>query len=101
MSSQETQNNNYLWQVLNPEAEYETVGQTIAPRLHELDRKKIGLFWNGKPSGDVLLESIGKLLTQRFAGLELIRFNLGINAGTENIQKMAAACDGVIAATGD
>lgn len=101
MSTPTGQNNHFQWEVLNPEAEYEISAQQIAPRLKDLNRKNIGLFWNGKPDGDVLLDAIGKLLEQRFKTIELNKFNLGIGAGPENVKQMAEKCDGVIAAIGD
>ena len=92
---------NVKWEVLNPEAEYELSIQKIAPRLSDFHRIKIGLFWNSKPNGDVLLNAIGKMLKQRFKTIELVNYNLCIGVGPENIELMAKNCDGIIAAMGD
>jgi hypothetical protein len=89
------------WEVLNPESEYETSEQTIAPRLPGLQGKKIGLFWNGKPNGDILLNAIEKALEERLKVTDFHRFNLCIGVGPENIKRMAQQCDGVISALGD
>lgn len=89
------------WEVLNPEAAYEIPVQNTASRLSDFHRKKIGLFWNGKPNGDVLLNAVGKMLKQRFKTIEIVYYNLCIGAGPENIKQMAGNCDGVIAAIGD
>ena len=89
------------WEVFNPEPEYETSVQGIAPRLPDLCGKKIGLFWNSKPNGDALLRAIGRLLEKRFENIELRSFNLCIGVGPENIREMAENCDGVISALGD
>ncbi|MFH1652372.1 MAG: hypothetical protein ABID87_09790 [Chloroflexota bacterium] len=85
----------------NPEAEYERPVLVPAPRLSDLNHKKIGLFWNGKLNGDRLLDAVGRLLRAKFTGLEVSRYNLNINAGDANLKRMAQECDGVVAATGD
>jgi len=89
------------WEVFNPEAEYDKPVLKLAPRLTDLNNKKIGLFWNGKPNGDKLLDAVGQLLQQQFDNLELIKFNLMISVGAENVKLMAEECDGVVAAIGD
>jgi hypothetical protein len=89
------------WEVLNPVAITENALHMGAPRLPDLNRRKIGLFWNGKPDGNVLLDAISKLLRQQFNDIDLINFNLRISVGTENIKLMAESCDGIIAAIGD
>jgi hypothetical protein len=97
----DVQNGLVEWEVLNPDAEYETIVHTQAPRLGDLNNKRIGLFWNAKPSGDRLLSEIAQLLQQRFSGIELIKFDLYVGVGAENIKLMAQKCDGVVAAIGD
>jgi len=89
------------WEVLNPEAEYEKSVSMLAPRLTSLSSKKIGLFWNGKPSGDILLDEIGNLLQGRFKNVELVKFNLWVGIGAENVRQMADTCDAVVAAIHD
>ena len=37
-----------------------------APRLADLNRKVLGLLWNGKPNGDILLRRIQESLADRF-----------------------------------
>ncbi len=89
------------WEVLNPVAEYETPILALSPRLTDLNEKTIGLFWNGKPNGDLLLEAIARLLERRFKHIKTIRFNLSISVGPEKRRQMAEQCDAVIAAIGD
>ncbi len=89
------------WEVLNPEAEYEKLVGLLAPRLTELNNKKIGLFWNGKPSGDILLDELGNLLQERFKDVELIKFNFWVGIGAENVRRMADTCDAVVSAIHD
>ncbi|MFH1651863.1 MAG: hypothetical protein ABID87_07190, partial [Chloroflexota bacterium] len=88
-------------EVLNPEAEYEKPVHGAAPRLKDLDGKKIGLFWNGKLNGDKLLQAVGSLLRERVPSVELVRYNLTISVGADNVKRMAEECDGIIAAIGD
>ena len=98
----DTKRSDYIeWEVFNPEAEYDKPVQELAPRLTSLANKKMGLFGNGKPNADKLLDAIGELLQKRFANLEVIKYYLKIGAGAENIRKMAEECDGVIAAISD
>ena len=101
MNKQNKQIHNVEWEVLNPEAEYEISVEKIASRISDFNGKKVGLFWNGKPNGDVLLNAVGNLLKQRFQAIELVNFNLCIGAGPENIKHMAETCDGIITAMGD
>jgi hypothetical protein len=101
MTARQIENGNTEWDVWNPLTEYETAMLTQSPRLTDLNGKTVGLFWNGKPNGDVLLEAIGKLLEDRFKDVKLIKFWLYISAGPENQKRMAEQCDAVIAAQGD
>jgi len=90
-----------VWEVLDPTAGYEAVVYGPAPRLEDLNNKKVGLFWNGKPGGNVVLDSIGALLQCRYESIQLKFFNAGFPAAPEMIKQMAAESDVVIVATGD
>jgi len=93
-------NQRIKWEVLNPNAEREMVAGTPAPRLPTLSGKKIGLFANGKPGAEVVLDSVMRLLQGKFDNTRFEMFPLFLNVGEENIRKMAA-CDAVVAAIGD
>jgi hypothetical protein len=101
MTARQIENDNIEWEVWNPVAEYETAVLAQSPRLTDLNGKTVGLFWNGKPNGDIFLEAIGKLLEGRFKDIKLIKFWLYISVGPENQKRMAEQCDAVIAAQGD
>jgi hypothetical protein len=101
MSEEVVEGSAVVWEVFDPAAEYEAVIYRPAPRLKDLNNKKVGLFWNGKPSGNVVLDSIGGLLQDRYEGIELKLFNAGFPAAPEMIKQMAAESDAVIGATGD
>ena len=90
-----------VWEVYDPTAEYEAVIHKAAPRPGDLNNKKVGLFWNGKPSGNVMLDSIGELLQGRFEGIQLTFYNAEFPAAPEMIKQMAAESDVVIVSTGD
>jgi len=90
-----------VWEVYDPTAEYETVVYEPALRLKGLNNRKVGLFWNGKPSGNVMLDSLGELLQRRYEGIELKFYNAGFPAAPEMIKQIAAESDVVIGATGD
>ena len=93
-------NQQIKWEVLNPNAEREVVIATPAPRLPTLSGKKVGLFSNGKPGADVVLDSVMTLLQGKFDNIQFERFPLFLSVGEENIRKMAE-CDAVVAAIGD
>ena len=90
-----------VWEVYDPTAEYEAVIHKSAPRPDGLNNKRVGLFWNGKPSGNIMLDSIGELLQSRFEGIQLTFYNAEFPAAPEIIKKMAAESDVVIGSTGD
>lgn len=43
-----------------------------APRLASLEGKRIGLVWNRKPNGDILLEEVGYLLKERCPSVTIL-----------------------------
>ncbi|MCS7207549.1 MAG: hypothetical protein NZ951_06430 [Dehalococcoidia bacterium] len=54
--------------VFNPVAKPVQTRITPAPRLTDLNGKRIGLYWNIKAGGDVALEHTRALLEKRFPG---------------------------------
>ncbi len=47
---------------------------TFAPRLNNLDGKRIGLLWNSKPNGDFILNRVAELLAARYKNIKIIKF---------------------------
>ena len=93
-------------QVLNPvSSRVEEVG-TTANRLPNLEGKRIGLYWNHKPGGDVALRRAGQLLMERFPGLET-KMYVGSIGGAyhqvtkEDVKRMQEECSAVIGTTAD
>jgi ABC-type Fe3+-hydroxamate transport system substrate-binding protein len=62
------------WELVNPEGAARAVGLTPAPRPTSLEGKTVGLAWNGKPGGDVALESIAELLSQSDPSVRFIKY---------------------------
>jgi len=60
--------------VFNPIGMVETQLTEAAPRLPDLNGKRIGLFWNTKMRGDLALRKVEELLKQRFSDLEFTWF---------------------------
>ena len=92
-------NNNRL-EVLNPVADTITREIGIAPRLPDLSNKRLGLYWNSKPNGDVALLRVAEQLKNRFANLtcELI---FGGKPGIKERVDEAKRYQVVLGATGD
>ncbi len=58
-------------QILNPTAVLRYTPMPPAKRLPDLKNKKIGLYWNHKARGNIALERVKELLTERYAGVPL------------------------------
>ncbi|MFC1945141.1 hypothetical protein ACFLWF_00130 [Chloroflexota bacterium] len=52
--------------VLDPTAHANIVESQTATRLTTLDGKVLGLIWNSKPNGDMLLKKVGELLSKSY-----------------------------------
>jgi len=64
-------NNN--WQLVNPEGGLELKSFGVMPHHQSLENKRVLLHWNSKHNGDLFLNKIGELLTQKVKGVEIIR----------------------------
>ena len=60
--------------ILNPIGVVEVQLEEPAPRLTDLDGKRIGLFWNTKMRGDLALRKVEELLKKRFVDIEFTWF---------------------------
>ena len=93
-------------ELLVPEAPGMVVKGTVTSSLETLEGKSIGLFWNGKPNGDVFLKKAGELLKTRFKNIKLIEYMPGkvdstSGANPANLRKVAQECDLVLLSLGD
>jgi hypothetical protein len=91
-------------QILNPTAILRYTPMPPAKRLTELKNKKIGLYWNHKARGNIALERVKELLTERYTGMTFEWFETPISMEAskewfENVKKRGV--DGVVASTGD
>jgi hypothetical protein len=92
-------------EVLVPVAPDETSRTDMADRSRTLEGKRVGLFWNRKPNGDVFLLRVGELLKERFKNI-----TVEVLQGKGDPAQAAPDCaiaealqksDAVIMATGD
>ncbi|MCZ6831595.1 MAG: hypothetical protein O7F73_18780 [Gammaproteobacteria bacterium] len=87
---------------LDPTAELNPEGRAVLPRLTSLEGKTVGLLDINKPRGDVLLDRLEQLFTER--GVSVNRYSkptMTRVAPLEVKQKIASECDAVIEALAD
>ena len=94
-------------EVFSPVASKYT-GLTVrpAPRLDTLNGKTIGLYWNQKSGGDVVLSRVSDLIRQRVPKGQFKNYTGSIGwgrtvASEEDIDRSAEECEGVIGTTAD
>ena len=78
----------------------------LAPRLETLDGKTVGLYWNAKPSGDIINKATAELLSKKFKGIHFKNYigSMGSDmrqASPEDVEMMANECDAVIGSLAD
>lgn len=61
------------WSVLNPVAAADIADLGGATRFEDFSGKRIGLWWNGKPNGDIFLDEMARQLGSRFRGMSTVR----------------------------
>lgn len=93
-------------EVLNPVADRPKRKFELAPRINDLMGKTIGLYWNAKPGGDIILERTAQLLSQKFRGTCLKKYtpvgSMGTAmATTKDLDTMAKECDAIIGTSAD
>ncbi len=93
-------------EVMIPTSPGRIVKIETANRIKALDGKRVGLFWNTKPNGDVFLTRVGELLKERFRGIKIVEFLPGKGdttsaAPSTAIEEAAEKCDVIILSTGD
>ncbi len=75
----------------------------MAPRVQDLNDKVVGLLWNNKPNGDVLLLRIKEQLSQRFriAGTDWHQGRKSAADDAAIIEELVSNADLVVNAVGD
>lgn len=61
------------WDLINPEGAVTIKPIELAARLDTLEGKTVALRWNGKPNGDLFLNRIGDLLTEKVKNVKIIK----------------------------
>ncbi len=94
--------------VMNPVAERQVRKSRLADRVADLKGKRVGLFWNGKPNGDRVLEEIANARASRFPGSSAVKmWEIAPQTRTvygnpaENLKRMSQCADFIVSASGD
>ena len=88
--------------VLNPRGESEPPQNLgITGRVTDLAGKKIGLYWLGKPDGDVFFARVQKLLEEKFPTAKILQYTGGFDIGDPLAAKMAKEVDTFVYGVGD
>jgi hypothetical protein len=103
-TSRQEQEGQFALRVVNPVGVLKFNPIPHAKRLKDLKNKKIGLYWNHKARGDVALERVKELLSERYQGMTFEWFEtpVSVEASKEWFgQVKKSNVDGIVAATGD
>ena len=88
--------------VLNPRGESEPPQNLgITGRVTDLAGKKIGLYWLGKPDGDVFFARVQKLLEEKFPTAKVLQYTGGFDIGDALAAKVAKEVDTFVYGVGD
>jgi hypothetical protein len=88
--------------VLNPRGKVETPAEFIvAPRLKDLNGKRIGIYWNGKPDGDYFWDTIEELIKQKYPSVTILRYNGPGDLGEAMASRLAKEIDTFLYGVGD
>lgn len=94
----------YTMNVLNPVGILRYRPIPPAPRVKDLNHRKIGLYWNHKARGDVALKRVAQLLSQRYEGLTFEWFEtpVSVEATAEWFDQVKqSGVEALIASSGD
>jgi hypothetical protein len=88
--------------VLDPRSRPD-VGATISARLASLSDVPIGILWNNRPRGDILLRGVGERLTEthRIRPVHRSKLRVGSGAPIEEIKQLSNEVQAVIIGVGD
>jgi len=94
--------------LLSPVADVQVEQFEIADRFPDLNGKTIGLFWNGKPNGDIFLDEVGNKLKARFTVSRIVKLwkirqetRTQYGNSMDNLKSMAQNADLIIGASAD
>ncbi len=94
-----------ILEVLDPVAPAEIHGIKVGSKFDTLAGKRLGLFWNRKPNGDLLLSRFGELLKNHYPDIK-VEWLEGKNDPAQSAPEIALnessqKCDVIINAIGD
>jgi hypothetical protein len=87
-------------EILNPVAFVTIRKSNLAPRLKSLEGKRIALYWNSKPGGDVALARTSDTLGKKFPTIQFEVVKGATPAPKQRVDHLKTF-DGVIASTAD
>jgi hypothetical protein len=61
------------WELLVPEGAVIKEPLKLAPRITTLEGKTVGLRWNGKPNGEILLNKVAELLKEKVPTIKIVK----------------------------
>ncbi len=61
------------WELVNPEGVVRIAAIKLPPRISTLEGKTVVLRWNGKPNGNILLDRIAELLTEKVKEVKVVK----------------------------
>jgi len=96
------------WTVLNPVADASISGHEAAVHSDDLRGRRVGLWWNGKPNGDIFLNELAAQLEIQHPGMQTVRMwelepatTTFYGVPRDKLEFMARGADLVIGALGD
>ena len=61
------------WELVSPEGVVRIAAMKLPPRISTLEGKTVVLRWNGKPNGNILLDRIAELLTEKVKDVRIVK----------------------------
>ena len=92
--------------IMNPVARQVEVHVQPAGRAPDLNGKRIGLYWNLKPGGDVALQRVQEKLSERYPEARFSYFQGDVGAAMRHstpaaTDRHARECDVIVSTTSD
>lgn len=92
--------------VFDPTAKKKISKKVGSRRLTTITGKHIGVIWNGKLGGDILLNRVAELLADQCGASEVERVDdradkMGVCVDGAVIDRLVKECDAVVLGTGD
>ena len=72
-----------------------------APRVSDLDGKKVGIYWIGKAGGDNFWNGVEELLNERFPKVQTVRYEGPFDLGDARAAELAREVDTMFYGVGD